>query len=119
MAYNSAGHFVDDLVKTVKDAATNKLESNKAINPITNFTGGIEAVGRIFGGEGVSNSLVKTFARNAVEKDGKLVADASGYNYGKIAGSYLGVATAGRLLSGGGVYRDGSGNTNLVGVPFV
>lgn len=118
MGYNSAGHFVDDLVNTVKDAAKNKLESNKAINPLTNFTGGIEAVGRIIGGEGISNSLVNTFGRNVVQEGEKLVAK-DGYNYGKIAGSYLGVATAGRVLSGGGVYKDGQGNTNLVGIPFV
>ena len=108
MAYNSAGAFVDDLVKVVKDAATNKIESNKAINPISNFTGGIEAVGRLVGGEGATAALKNTFTDGA----GKL-------KYGKIAGSYIGVAAAGRALSGGGVYKDGNGNTNLVGIPFV
>lgn len=116
--YNSAGHFVDDLVSSVKSAAKNQLESNKAINPIHNFTGGVEAVGRIIGGEGISNSLVRTFGKNAVQEGEKWVAK-DGLNYGKIAGSYLGVAAAGRVMSGGGVYKDGNGNTNLIGVPFV
>jgi hypothetical protein len=119
----TAGEFLDSTLNTIKNIATKEgrqiLESNKAINPITNFTGGIEAASRILGGEGISNSLVKTFAKNAVEKDGKLVADEAGYNYGKIAGSYLGVAAAGRVLTGGGIYKDGNGNTNLIGVPFV
>lgn len=36
-----------------------------------------------------------------------------------IAGSYVGVSAVGRLATGGGVYKDGSGNTDLIGVPLV
>ena len=41
------------------------------------------------------------------------------WNNKKIAGSFLGAAVAGRVLTGGGVYKDGNGNTNIVGLPFV
>ena len=40
-------------------------------------------------------------------------------NWGNIAGSYIGASAVYRGLSGGGAYRDASGNTNLIGVPFV
>lgn len=38
---------------------------------------------------------------------------------GTIAGSYMGVSTAGRIATGGGLYRDSNGNTNIIGVPFI
>lgn len=40
-------------------------------------------------------------------------------NYGKIAGGYLTASAGLRTVSGGGLYKDNQGNTNLVGVPFV
>jgi hypothetical protein len=90
--------------------------SKRAINAIVNNSfGGVEAVGRFLNGEGMK-SLENTFAKAG--EDG-LRSSANGWDAGKIAGSYLGVATAGRVLGGGGIYKDGNGNTNLVGIPFV
>ena len=110
----SVGSITDDVIEYAKKAATNKLESNKAINPIGNFTGTLEAAGKFFAGnEGLGEALKSTFAN--VNKEGKV----ESWKHGKIAGSYLGAAAAGRVLTGGGVYKDGNGNTNLVGVPFV
>lgn len=110
----SIGSGIDDIIKVAKDAATNKLESNKAINPIKNFTGMLEYGGKVLGGnEGFGEALKSTFAN--VNKEGKV----ESWKHGKIAGSYLGAAAAGRVLTGGGVYKDGNGNTNLVGIPFV
>jgi hypothetical protein len=40
-------------------------------------------------------------------------------NYGTIAGSYLGVSAGYRMASGGGLYKDRKGNTNLIGIPFI
>ena len=42
-----------------------------------------------------------------------------GYSAKKIAGSYMGIAAAGRVVTGGGIYRDSEGNGNLIGVPFI
>ena len=42
-----------------------------------------------------------------------------GYSARKIAGSYMGVSAAGRLATGGGVYKDKDGNTDLIGVPLI
>lgn len=38
---------------------------------------------------------------------------------GTIAGSYIGVASAGRIASGGGLYRDSDGNFDLMGIPLI
>ena len=37
----------------------------------------------------------------------------------KIAGTYMGLSVAGRVVTGGGLYRDRNGNFNLPGVPFI
>lgn len=114
--YKTVGAFTDELVDAVGHAAKGKgpiLKSNKAINPISNFTGAIEGVGRFIAGEGAGEAIRNTFAKEI--KDGKVTS----WNHGKIAGSFIGAAAAGRIASGGGVYKDGNGNTNLIGVPFV
>ena len=38
---------------------------------------------------------------------------------GTIAGAYIGVSSAGRIATGGGLYRDSDGNFDLMGVPFI
>ena len=119
---NEVNNEFKELVKCAYNG-TKRNGSNKVINAIANNGfGGAEAVGRMLGGEGIGNSLIKTFAKDFSEKtleDGTTKLVANGWDAGKIAGSYLGVAGAGRVLSGGGLYKDGNGNTNLVGVPFV
>lgn len=47
-------------------------------------------------------------------KDGKRVA-----NIGRIAGAGFGVSVAGRVVSGGGLYRDRYGRVNAPGIPFI
>lgn len=37
----------------------------------------------------------------------------------KVAGAGIGLSGAGRLLSGGGVYKDADGNTDIIGIPFI
>ena len=92
--------------------------SNKAINAIANNGfGGVEAIGRMLSGEGIGQSVVRTFGKDVTQEGEKFVAN--GWDAGKIAGSYMGVAAAGRVLTGGGLYKDGNGSTNLVGIPFV
>lgn len=119
MGWDSAGKFIDDGWDVVKQVAKgNKaMKSNNAINPISNFTGAIEGVGRIVKGEGFGEAITNTFAKSMKEVDGKRVVDK--WDNGKIAGSFLGAAAVGRVATGGGAYKDGNGNINLVGLPFV
>ena len=107
-----ATSFMDDIVKGVKDIG-NTLHSNKAINKIgKNMGGGYEVGARMIGKAGynkadsVGEALTRTFATNGDDlyKNGKRIADAkANWNYGKIAGSYIGVSAAARVASGGGL----------------
>lgn len=50
---------------------------------------------------------------------GHMKADGKTYDMGKIAGTTFSVGVAGRIATGGGLYKDKYGNTNLPGVPFI
>lgn len=41
------------------------------------------------------------------------------YDARKVFGGIVGASVGARILSGGGVYKDGNGNTDLIGIPFV
>lgn len=51
-----------------------------------------------------------------VDKAGNLTEK---YDMGKIAGTTFSVGVAGRIATGGGLYKDKYGNTNLPGIPFI
>lgn len=38
---------------------------------------------------------------------------------GAFAGTYMGLSAAGRVASGGGLYRDSGGNFDIIGVPLI
>lgn len=111
----------EGLEKGIK-AGTNMLESNKAINPIRatgkfilgEYDTGIRGTLKAMGGEGhnmnFTNAVKAAYTENGLGE--KL-------NYKAIAGTYVGAAAAGRVLSGGGLYRDSNGDPNLPVVPFV
>lgn len=63
--------------------------------------------------DGKDKSLIKAIHQ------GHQKADGSGLDMKKIAGTTVGIGVAGRIATGGGLYRDRYGNVNLPGVPFV
>lgn len=110
-----AKSFQDGLIDGIRSLTTPKLRSNQAINgiakgAINNGTGAFEVAHRVMGPQkqGFKQAVKETFSH----ADGTL-------NYGKIAGSYIGASAAARVVSGGGVYKDQNGNSNLIGVPFI
>lgn len=113
---------VEQVWDVVKKSAKGEtiLNSNKSINKIgstaSNFTGIIEYGGRVLNNEGFGQAFKKTFGEEIINDAGE---KAMRWNNKKIAGSFLGAAVAGRVLTGGGLYKDGNGNTNIVGLPFV
>lgn len=112
-AFRSVANFIQN--KNLAGYATRsvKMEGNKAINSInysTSMFGGIESSYRNI----VNNKMgiregISQAHRHA---DGTI-------NAGAVAGSYLGVSTAGRVASGGGVHKDRHGRSNIIGVPFI
>ena len=82
-----------------------KNMGNKAFNF---FTGGIQdTYQNVRNGQGVFEAI-----GNAHMKDGKV-------DLAKAAGTFMTVSAAGRIASGGGLYKDRYGNPNLIGVPFI
>nr|DAU23756.1 MAG TPA: hypothetical protein [Caudoviricetes sp.] len=117
-----ATSFMDSIVAgaklTLKDPTINKIAKNAG--------GGFEMAGRVIGKDrmGIKEAAIKTFATNSdkiLDSTGKIMknAEKANWNYGKIAGSYIGVSAAARVASGGGLYKDKNGNTNIAGVPFI
>lgn len=108
--------FVDDIgnfAYKTSDGNLTKLRSNKAINPIGKFIMGESDTGI----RGTLNAMAKgdgfvDAVKGAYTNGDKL-------NYKAIAGTYVGAAAAGRVLTGGGLYRDSTGNVNMPVVPFV
>lgn len=79
-----------------------------------------------FIGSGTRESVSKYRQMDAKEKsvikaiqEGHKKADGSSYDMKKIAGTTVGIGVAGRIATGGGLYRDRYGNVNLPGVPFI
>ena len=106
------------------------LRSNQAIGAIKALGG--EALGL---GKNLMRPLTESYdfykGAQLVPEAGYGVMDAlrAGHStggkldYGKvgksIAGSYMSVSAGYRVASGGGVYRDSSGNSDLIGIPFL
>ena len=102
--------------RAIKNAMVGRKTNGtyKAINHISNnYLGGVEYVTRgIRKGDWGMDNLSKTFTHQTGPNKGKV-------NIGKIAGSYIGVSAAARVATGGGLYKDRNGNTNIAGVPFI
>lgn len=67
--------------------------------------------------KGFGDAAEKTGYVSRKTVDGKKVIE--DVNVGKIAGAYVGLSAGARVISGGGLYKDNQGNTNIAGIPFV
>lgn len=81
----------------------------------TRFTKGVSNTAKeLFFNKDNQDGLWKTI-KKAHLKDGSDEA----YDLVKIAGSAFTASAAGRVISGGGLYKDKNGNTNIIGIPFI
>lgn len=118
-----AGNFYDDIYKGINYVKDN-FKFGKNDEPILHSNKAIREVGKFFLGEtdtGIRGTLAglssgKGF--NEAVKEAYTTAE-GGLNYKAIAGTYIGGSIAGRVATGGGIYKDRNGNSNLMGVPFV
>ena len=118
----AAQNLTGKILKGINDFADNLqwkgdsiLRSNNPINKIGKFMIG-EA------DTGIRGTI------NAMTKDNKKFTDAvkgaythanGNVNWKAVTGTYVGAAAAGRVISGGGLYRDSTGNVNAPIVPFI
>lgn len=104
-----AGEFLESAKSIIGDA------QDDALRNIWKERGLHGAIGSIYKGEkGIKDAFSYAFTKKSATDATKRVLD-----YKTIAGSYIGVSAGMRFISGGGVYKDKDGNTNLIGVPFV
>lgn len=105
---------VQGAVDTLVDAFGMASRGSKAIKPSTSET--------VFNGP---NSLARKLFKsshegarwdNIVMNKGKDEWRLSGR---RVAGAFVGASALGRLASGGGIYKDADGNTDIIGVPFI
>ena len=111
---------MDDLFYNLKWGDKKILRSNQPINSIGKFIMGESDSGI----RGVLSNLSKGADDMTL---GKAISnayhvgegEARKLNYKAIAGTYIGAAAAGRVITGGGLYRNSSGNADVAGVPFI
>ena len=105
--------------KNIKNVKLNNSTSKTAMRQSTSMAsqigdavgGGIRETvkGAKAGGVG---SAIEGFKRAHTNADGSV-------NWGRAAGTFAAVNVAGRVVTGGGLYKDRNGNTNIPGIPFL
>lgn len=89
------------------------LKSNEPIKKIGKFIMGETDTGI----RGTLGAMSKGESFGAAVKSAHTTKD--GLNYKAIAGTYVGASLAGRVATGGGIYRDSTGKVNAPGIPFI
>lgn len=84
------------------------------------YTLGKEALGQ----DSASKALNKLFGSTKKEGIGIIEQQLEDgtkqyWDAGRIALGFMGASAGYRVLSGGGIYRDSNGNTDIIGIPFV
>lgn len=102
---------------TTHAAMMNSSKAYKAGRKGTQFvTGGISGTAKAMKkGDGIGEALMKGHS-TVKTVNGELTRELSAK---KVAGTATAVGLGGRVLTGGGLYRDRYGNVNVPGVPFI
>jgi hypothetical protein len=108
MTPNQQGQAVKHTVQT----ATRRVQgiANPTMgNRIGDAVGGgiRDTVSGIKSGQKVSEALTNAYTHN-----GKTRMD-------RVAGTFVGASAAARVATGGGLYKDRNGSTNIIGLPFL
>ena len=107
------------------DAAFKKL-TPRCSGAISSVDNAMDA-GSVFGKDGMihrvfgTNEDAEKWWRIGVKEtdDAGKVTGRHYYDARKVFGGLIGASAGARLLSGGGIYKDRDGNTDLIGIPFV
>lgn len=110
---------LDSFTKNVQWNGKSILRSNEAINKVGKFVMGESDTGirgtlnNLSNGQGIGKALKGAYGTGGELKGLKDV------NWKAVGGTYVGAAATGRVLTGGGIYRDSTGNVNAPVIPFV
>ena len=134
----SGANFMDDVIKKASKGLNDASDFLKNLDDITftHTSNGAKTVTKLKSNEGInsvyeffmgaSDSGIRGTLNNMANGDnfGQAIKSAyttaeGGLNYKAIAGTYIGGSLIGRAATGGGLYRDQTGNVNMPGVPFL
>lgn len=107
-----------------KDTVKNLNKNSKAFKAgkqTANFLGGgikntVKNMSEAGGKQSFKTAVKNAHSTMVKDANGNMVSQLSGK---KIAGTAIGVSMAGRVITGGGLYKDKNGNTNIPGLPFI
>lgn len=112
--------IIGDMWNAAKNKGLNDVwdmtkRSRKAINSSNTIANGENSIIR----NAFSTDRTKADARwyDMVMNKGK--EDEWRLSGAKVAGAFVGASALGRLATGGGIYKDADGNTDIIGIPFI
>ena len=116
---NSAGNLNRSKIvtgKNVRNITVNTMGANKtfAAEPGDFFGGGIRDTVKGYKNNGGDLWGAFKKAHTKLDANGKEVIDLK-----RAAGTYMTASIGARIVTGGGLYKDRNGNTNLPGIPFL
>lgn len=136
-----ADEFMEGASKGIGDAGAIKMSVNKVASNMTGsqlkFAKKGKLVAQATHTKGIKNPTMMNKVGDAVwggvrdtkaaVKGGKSVSEAlaTGYMNGdklrmdRVAGTFVGASAAARVATGGGLYKDRNGSTNIIGIPFL
>ena len=136
-----ADEFMEGAKKGIGDAGAIKMSVNKMASNMTGSQLKFAKKGKIVAQsnytKGIQNPTVMNKIGDAMVggirdtktaiKGGQSVSQAlaSGYMNGdklrmdRVAGTFIGTSAAARVATGGGLYKDRNGSTNIIGLPFI
>ena len=105
---------VQGAVDTLVDAFGMASRGSKAIKPSTSETvfNGPNSLARKLFESSHEGARWDNIVMNKGEDEWRLSSR-------RVAGAFVGASALGRLASGGGIYKDADGNTDIIGIPFI
>lgn len=114
----SSANWVDAAFKKLTPRCSGAIDSvDDAIMNAPSVFGKDGMIHRVFG----TDEAAEKWWRVGVKEtdDAGKVTGRHYYDARKVFGGLIGASAGARLLSGGGIYKDRDGNTDLIGIPFV
>ena len=131
---SNAGQAIAKSTQKLHQTSTIK---NAVVRPNANFRKGLASVGDTVREKGIQNATLMNKVGDAVAggfkdtytglKSGRGLTrslsdaymDGDKLRGGRVVGSFMAASAAGRIATGGGLYKDRNGSTNIIGVPFI
>lgn len=116
MDVNKGGGIIKDAISNIDNFFTSN-SLGKTIDKHTGLPSMVKGMSS-YKGEGIGNRI-SAGAQKAGYITKNKAGELAGVDYGKIAKGYVAASAGARIATGGGLYKDSQGNTNVIGIPFI